>query len=55
MKEQKFLLTNDSRTVNEWLDKGWEVVSVTAQSVSTGTLNAIEGKFAIVIQREKKG
>lgn len=55
MKEQKFLLTCDPETVNDWLARGWEIVSITPQSVSTGSSNILMGKFAIVIQREKKG
>ncbi len=57
MKEQKFIIAGSSQEVNEWLDKGWEVVSVTAQYVShvkgsgwDDPLTA-RGKFAVVIQR----
>jgi hypothetical protein len=34
MKSQKFLIIDDVDRVNEWLEKGWEVVSVTPQYVS---------------------
>ena len=57
MKEQKFLIVEDSRSVNEWLDNGWEIISVTAQHVvaagSHSWSEKLEGKFAIVIQKQK--
>ena len=55
--KQKMLLTSDPKEVNKYLDKGWEIVSVTAQVVSSGgssdykTGRDLEGKFAIVIQK----
>ena len=57
MKAQKFLIVEDERSVNEWLEKGWEVVSVTPQHVSvsmTGSsynYKTVVGKFAVVIQK----
>jgi hypothetical protein len=52
--EQKFIITDSDYDVNSWLDRGWKVVSVTAQHVSTGKDYASEkGKFAIVLEREK--
>lgn len=53
MKEQKFLIVDNSRDINDWLDKGWEIVSVTAQYASAGTSYYKEGKFAVVIQKQK--
>ena len=53
MKEQKILIVDNSRDINEWLDKGWEVVSVTAQFVSAGSSYVEKGKFAVVIQKQK--
>jgi len=52
MKEQKFLIVDSVRDVNDWLDKGWEVISVTAQFVSVGTGYTEKGKFAVVIQKQ---
>ena len=54
MKEQKFLIVNNERPVNEWLDRGWEIISVTPQKVSvTGdNWNEIKGEFAVVIQKQ---
>jgi hypothetical protein len=57
MKSQKFLIIDDVDRVNEWLEKGWEVVSVTPQYVSvsmTGSSYNYKtevGKFAVVIQK----
>lgn len=52
MKEQKFLIVDSPRDVNEWLDKGWEVISVTAQFVSAGSSYSQKGSWAIVIQKQ---
>lgn len=51
--EQKFLITKSDYDVQGWLDKGWKIVSVTAQHVScTGdSYNIVKGKFAIVLER----
>lgn len=48
--EQKFLIVDSAYDVNQYLDKGWKIVSITAQHVSAGTSYAI-GKFAVVIER----
>jgi len=53
MKEQKFLIVDNPRDVNEWLDKGWEIVSVTAQQVSAGSSYSQRGSFAVVLQKQK--
>lgn len=52
MKQQKFLIVDDVRDVNDYLDSGWEVISVTAQFVSAGQSYAHGGKWAIVIQKQ---
>lgn len=54
MKEQKILIVDNERSVNEWLEKGWEIISVTPQRVSvTGdNWHEIRGKFAVVIQKQ---
>ena len=51
MKQQKLLIVDDVRDVNEFLDKGWEIISVTAQFVSAGSASQW-GKWAIVIQKQ---
>lgn len=55
MKEQKFLIVDNEKSVNEWLDKGWEIISVTSQYVSAAGSHSwsekLIGKFAIVIQK----
>ncbi len=59
MKEQKFLIVETVKEVNDYLEKGWEVVSVTPQSVSVSVTSSsyaykeILGKFAVVIQKIK--
>jgi hypothetical protein len=53
MKEQKFLIVDNSRDINDWLDKGWEVISVTPQIVSGGQSYPQGGKWAVVIQKQK--
>ena len=56
--EQKFLITNSQKEVQDLIDQGWLIVSVTAQHVSNAVMghDAYEsnvGKFAIVLQRQK--
>jgi len=55
MKQQKFLIVDNERSVNEWLEKGWEIVSVTAQYVSAAGSHSwsekLIGNFAVVIQK----
>lgn len=59
MKEQKFLIVESAKEINDYLEKGWEVVSVTPQNVSVSVTGSsyhekeIIGKFAVVIQRIK--
>jgi hypothetical protein len=49
--EQKFLITDSQYDVQGWLDKGWRIVSVTAQHVATSNSYTERGKFAIVLER----
>jgi hypothetical protein len=49
--EQKFLITDSQYDVQGWLDKGWRIISVTAQYVATGSSYQTTGKFAIVLER----
>jgi len=60
MKEQKFLIVESVKEVNDYLEKGWEIVSVTPQNVSvsitgsTWNQKELYGKFAVVIQKIKQ-
>ena len=47
--EQKFIIVDNAYDVSVHLEKGWRIVSVTAQHVSTGSYAV--GKFAIVLER----
>jgi hypothetical protein len=49
--EQKFIITDSQSDIQNWLDKGWRIISVTAQHVSTGSSQRMSGKFAIVLER----
>ena len=52
-KEQKFLITDSQYDVQNFLDKGWVIVSVTAQYLTQGSSGfTTQGKFAIVLERE---
>ena len=54
MTEQKIIITNDQDTINEMIDKGWVVKSVTSQHVSTngGSFSSTEiGKFCFVMEK----
>jgi hypothetical protein len=58
MKEQKVIITSDTRVINDWLISGWKVVSVTAQHVSaapstayTATQLTLKGDFCFVLER----
>jgi len=57
MKEQKFLIVESESDVNDWLDRHWEVVSVTPQHVALSGSHSwsenLKGKFAVVIQKQK--
>mgnify|MGYP000334788939 CR=1 FL=1 len=46
MKEQRVLITDSSYDVNSYLEKGWEIISVTA---SHKTYNC----FCFVIQKQQ--
>lgn len=55
MKNQKFLITDNEKDVEHWVDRGWEIVSVTAQHVSLAGAQRyserLKGKFAIVLEK----
>lgn len=54
MKEQKVIITHFETTINEWLERGWEIVSVTAGYVSIASPYSAKekGDFCFVIQRQ---
>jgi len=58
MKEQRVVLSGSyyasdmEKEVNGWLDKGWRVVSVTAQHVAMGERGTIKGGYLLVLERE---
>lgn len=53
MKEQKFLITHREEDIQYWLDREWEVISVTSQRVSaSGLNNELRGKFAVLLQKQ---
>jgi hypothetical protein len=39
------------KKVNGWLEKGWVIVSVTAQHVATDSSSAIRGGYFVVLER----
>ena len=47
--EQKVVITKNESIINEWLDKGWTIVSVTPQYIASSTYN--QGAFCFVISR----
>jgi hypothetical protein len=42
------------KEVNKCLEKGWLVVSVTAQHVATASSSALRGGYIVVLEREKQ-
>ena len=59
MKEQKVIITDSDRDINNYIDMGWTVFSVTAQHVacdngaSTHVDTKMYGKFCFVLERDK--
>lgn len=49
--EQKLIITDSVYDVNQYLDKDWRVVSITAQHVSTNTNSYLRGNFAILLEK----
>ena len=52
IKEQKLLIVNSVSEVNDYLENGWEIISVTPQHLSPNPITSF-GYFAIVIQKQK--
>lgn len=50
--EYKVIISDSEKTINDWLEKGWLIESVTAQRVSTGSGSYLHGKFCFVIKRD---
>ncbi len=40
------------KEVNGWLQNGWQVVSVTAQNVTTGSSQIARGGYLLVLERD---
>lgn len=55
--EQKVLITQSEKDINDLIDKGWVVKNVVAQHVSIATSSShsqqIKGNFLILFEREK--
>ena len=53
-KEQKVVITGNANGVNDLLDQGWKVVSVTAGHVSTqyNNYDAYYGRFCFILERK---
>jgi hypothetical protein len=48
--KQKVLITDSQYDINSELDKGWKIVSVTAQHVASSSFET-RGKFCFVLER----
>ena len=51
MEQQKVIITKYETDINEWLERGWSIKSITAQHVSTGSTQHLEGKFLVVFYK----
>jgi len=49
--EQKVIITESQTEINQWLEKGWKIISVTARHVSAGASYAVQGDFCFVLER----
>jgi hypothetical protein len=51
--EQKVIITDSQSDINNELNKGWKIVSVTPQHVANGTNSFYEvrGKFCFVLEK----
>lgn len=50
--KQKVVITKDEDAINFYLDRGWNIVSTTAQHVAGMYFsNVIEGNFCFVIEK----
>ena len=55
MSQQKVVITKDASTINEMINAGWFVISVTAQHVSVSTTSnltcTINGEFCFILEK----
>jgi hypothetical protein len=51
VKEQRVMITESELNVNQYLQKGWKVISVTAQHVASGGSFKESGKFCFVLEK----
>jgi hypothetical protein len=51
MKEQMTVITDSAYDVNHYLQKGWKVISVTAQHIATGGSFNQFGKFCFILEK----
>jgi hypothetical protein len=54
--ESKVLITDSQYSIQDLLDKGWIIKSITAQHVASGGQNyssSIIGKFLVIFERSK--
>jgi len=52
--EQKVVINKSENDINEWIECGWRIVSVTAQEIAGGNISAYgfeTGKFCFVIEK----
>lgn len=47
----KVIITKDEEKINQMLEEGWLIDSITAQHVATGLHSGKEGKFLIVFKK----
>jgi len=55
--EQKVIIGKSTTDINNLLDKGWKIVSVTAQHVASATQYSavpVHGDFCFVLEREAR-
>lgn len=51
MKEQEVVITESQSDINDYIRKGWRVVSVTAEHVATGAPVKVCGKFCFILEK----
>lgn len=50
--EQKVIITDSQYDIQSYLDKGWKVVSITAQHIATGSNTyQVNGKFCFLLEK----
>ena len=52
--KQKVVITKSEKDINEWIELGWRIVSVTAQEIAGGTSAAYgfqTGEFCFVLEK----